>query len=83
VSVVLFYLLVSHFGARDEDYDTYILSLRLGGRTIDIWQEYALLFSLPVSILGFVAGSLFGRELPPAPSPPGSPSPARPEHPQS
>jgi SSS family solute:Na+ symporter len=83
VSVVLFYLLVSHFGVRNEDYDTYILSLRLGGRTIDIWQEYALLFSLPVSILGFVAGNLFGREQPPARVPPGSPSPARPEHPQS
>jgi len=67
LSVVLFYVLVSLYGVRNEEYDTYILTLRFGGRAIEIWQEYALFVSLPVSFLGFIAGNLLGRD---APAPP-------------
>jgi SSS family solute:Na+ symporter len=61
-SVILFYFLVHHFGAFDEDYETFIWTFEAFGRTISIWQEYALLFSLPLSVAGFVAGNLLGRD---------------------
>jgi SSS family solute:Na+ symporter len=70
LSVALFYLLVSQAGTHNEEYDTYILTLRLGSRSIEIWQEYALLVSLPISLLGFVAGSLLGRDAEPGSRPP-------------
>lgn len=44
--------------------------LASAGRTIELWQEYAIFFSLPLSLAGFIVGNLLGREVqaPPAES---------------
>ena len=61
VSAVAFYLAVHHWGALDEQYATHIWTVRLAGRPIEIWQEYALFFSLPMSLVGFLLGTLVGN----------------------
>jgi uncharacterized membrane protein YhaH (DUF805 family) len=40
------------------------------GREIEVWQEYAVLMALPVSLLAFVAGKLAGRPPKGGPPPP-------------
>jgi SSS family solute:Na+ symporter len=67
-SAVAYYLLVHGTGTRSEEYATYIVKLTLGGQTIELWQEYAIFFSLPLSLAGFIVGNLLGREVqaPPA-----------------
>jgi hypothetical protein len=58
---VAFYLLVRQCGVWNEEYETYIWRLSVGGGAIEIWQEYALLLSLPASFAGFLAGQALGR----------------------
>ena len=43
----------------------------IGGTSISLWQEYALFFSLPMSLLGFAVGNAFSRAdtIPPAEAP--------------
>jgi len=60
---VAFYLLVRQCGVWSEEYETYIWRLSIGGGAIEIWQEYALLLSLPASFAGFLAGQALGREV--------------------
>ncbi|MBI1949841.1 MAG: sodium:solute symporter family protein [Acidobacteria bacterium] len=67
-SAVAYYILVHQLGIRNEEYATFILNLTLGGRTIELWQEYAIFFSLPLSLAGFLAGNLLGREVQPPPA---------------
>jgi hypothetical protein len=65
---ILYYLALYAFGAENEEFGTYIWDFALGGFEFSIWQEYALFFSLPCSLLGFVLGNLLGsdvQELPP------------------
>ncbi len=61
VSMIVYYVVVGLLGVENEIYGTYIWTVSLGGTTFDLWQEYALFFTLPASILGFVMGSVLGR----------------------
>lgn len=58
-----FYALVRHWGVWNEDYETWIWRPAIGAGAIEIWQEYALLFSLPASFAGFLAGQALGRDV--------------------
>jgi SSS family solute:Na+ symporter len=57
-SVVAYYLVVHRLGVEDSDYGTYIWTFELGGASVSLWQEYALFFTLPMSLLGFALGNL-------------------------
>lgn len=63
VSVVLYYVLVHRLGVRDEEHATFIWAFTVGGREFSLWQEYAIFFSLPLSLAGFVLGNLLGRQV--------------------
>jgi hypothetical protein len=49
-------------GVENEIYGTYIWSFSIAGVSFDVWQEYALYFTLPMSFLGFLVGNLLGEE---------------------
>jgi SSS family solute:Na+ symporter len=59
-SVFAYYLGIQQLGAANEVYGTYIWTFSIRGMSVNLWQEYALFFSLPSSFLGFLAGNLFG-----------------------
>jgi hypothetical protein len=42
-------------------YGTYIWTFSIGGETFALWQEYALFFSLPMSLVGFMIGNTIGE----------------------
>ncbi|MCP3936603.1 MAG: hypothetical protein GY708_14650, partial [Actinomycetia bacterium] len=46
VATIGFYLAIAWLGAPNETYGTYIWSFDLGGESFQIWQEYALYFTL-------------------------------------
>ena len=59
---------VVHFYSVENDiYGTYIWSFSIAGVSFDIWQEYALYFTLPMSFLGFFVGNLLGEDARPTP----------------
>lgn len=60
-AVVLAYALISLNGTPDEEWGTRIWRLSFMGRDVSLWQEYAVLFALPSSLVAFVLGQLFGR----------------------
>lgn len=62
------FVLTNVYGVYDDDWGTRIWTVQLGGRAIELWQEYAVLFALPASVAAFAAGQLLGRR-PPGPSP--------------
>ena len=62
VSVIIYYITVLNFGERNDTYGTYIWSFDLGGVSVSLWQEYGLVFSLPMSFAGFLIGNWVGRE---------------------
>ena len=64
LAVTTIYVLVNAFGAQDPGWGTMIWTVEVGGRTLDIWQEYAVLFALPASTLAFVLGEWLGRKPP-------------------
>ncbi len=59
-----YYVLLHHFGTESEEFGTYIWSFTLGGRHVELWQEYAIFFSLPTSALGYWVGSRIGPARP-------------------
>ncbi len=61
LGVVVFYTTVKYFGDPNEIYGTYIWSFSVWGSDFEIWQEYSLFFTLPVSAIGFLIGNCFGR----------------------
>jgi SSS family solute:Na+ symporter len=65
VSVIAFYLGIQWLGTFDEVYGTYIWTFAFDGTTFSLWQEYALFFSLPMSLIGFILGNLLGADGPP------------------
>jgi len=69
-TVTAVYGLVNAFGSEDEVWGTVIWTVRWGTRSWGIWQEYALLFALPASLVAFLLGQWLGRA--PAPAPGGS-----------
>jgi len=62
VATVGFYLAVAWLGVENETYGTYIWTFSFGGESYDLWQEYALYFTLPLSLLGFIVGNLIGKD---------------------
>lgn len=68
LSAIIYYILLHQFGGFNEEYGTFIWSFVLGGREVSLWQEYALFFSLPISLIGFVAGCILGRTVQPPPA---------------
>jgi 1,4-dihydroxy-2-naphthoate octaprenyltransferase len=57
VSAILFYGFVEWFGTFSEENGTTILTIVTeSGATFDIWQEYAMLVTLPLSLAGFFVG---------------------------
>jgi len=61
VSVIVYYFGLSQMGVYDETWGTYIWSVQIGNLSYELWQEYALFFSLPISLLGFLVGNLIGE----------------------
>ncbi len=59
-SVIIYYVGIQQLGAENEVYGTYIWTFSIGGTPVSLWQEYALFFSLPMSLVGFLVGNLFG-----------------------
>ncbi len=55
-----FWIAVNAFGAMDPDWGTVIWPVTFAGREIEIWQEYAVLAALPVSLAAFGVGQLAG-----------------------
>jgi SSS family solute:Na+ symporter len=64
-SVFLYYVGIQQLGVENEVYGTYIWTFSVGGTSFSLWQEYALFFSLPMSLLGFLVGNLFGSPFTP------------------
>lgn len=62
VSVV--YALVNAYGTESEEWGTVIWTVSWGPRTLEVWQDYAVLVALPASALAFVLGQVFGRTRP-------------------
>jgi SSS family solute:Na+ symporter len=67
-SVIVYYVGISYLGVENELWGTYIWTFSVGGASISIWQEYALFFTLPTSLLGFAIGNALssGDTIPPA-----------------
>ena len=61
VSVLTFYIGLSRIGDYNEVWGTYIWTFTLADNTYSIWQEYSLFFCLPISLLGFFIGNIFGK----------------------
>ncbi len=62
VATIVYYLAIAWLGVENEAYGTYIWSFSIGGMSFDLWQEYALYFTLPMSLLGFLVGNLLGND---------------------
>ncbi len=62
-SVAVYYVGIQQLGAENEVYGTYIWTFSIGGMSVSLWQEYALFFSLPMSLVGFLVGNLFGSPI--------------------
>ncbi len=65
-AVVAYYLGIQQLGVANEVYGTYIWSFDFAGMHFSLWQEYALFFSLPMSLLGFLLGNRVGTPVEPA-----------------
>lgn len=57
---LLFFVLVHAFGAWDEEWGTQIWRVTVANRSFELWQEYAVLAALPVSITAFAIGCAAG-----------------------
>ncbi len=62
ITVVVYYLLIRELGVFNEVYGTYVWSFSIGNEPYALWQEYALYFSLPASLLGFIVGNVIGHK---------------------
>jgi len=65
LAVVSYYVLIQQLGVANEVYGTYIWSFDFAGVHFSLWQEYALFFSLPISLLGFLLGKRVGTPVDP------------------
>jgi Na+(H+)/acetate symporter ActP len=61
ISVLTFYIGLAQIGDYNEVWGTYILTFSIGEYSFSIWQEYALFFCLPISLIGFFIGNYFGE----------------------
>ncbi|BBO34840.1 sodium:solute symporter family protein [Lacipirellula parvula] len=60
IGLIAFYALLYARGEFDDGEKTFVW--RIAGA--EIWQDYAVLCALPVSLAGFIAGNRFGKEAP-------------------
>jgi hypothetical protein len=67
-SVIGYYVLVQRLGAYDDVYGTFIWTVEIGSSSVALWQEYALFFSLPISVAGFLVGNRIGIPHDPLPA---------------
>lgn len=56
-----YYAAVYALGAFDPEWATQILRIEVGGRSVALWQEYALFFALPASAAAYALGATLGR----------------------
>ena len=56
----MYYFGIQLLGVPNETYGTWIWSFELAGISFSLWQEYALFFTLPMSLVGFLIGNQFG-----------------------
>jgi SSS family solute:Na+ symporter len=61
-SVGVYYFGIQLLGVPNETYGTWIWSFELAGTSFSLWQEYALFFTLPMSLIGFLIGNQFGAD---------------------
>ncbi|MFQ5877495.1 MAG: sodium:solute symporter [Acidobacteriota bacterium] len=66
VGAFIYYVVLYTFGARSEEHATFIWDFAVGGVELSLWREYALFFTLPLSLAGFILGNLLGRDVGPA-----------------
>lgn len=59
VGLIVFHVLVHALGRYDEDAASIVWEV--GGWGVELWREYAVLFALPLSVIGFVMGNVFGK----------------------
>lgn len=52
---------INLLGSVDPEWGTSIWRVRVGGTSVDLWQEYALLLALPASAVAFLLGQRLGR----------------------
>jgi hypothetical protein len=64
-SVIVYYAGINQLGVENELYGTYIWTFQIAGQSISLWQEYALFFSLPMSLVGFLLGNALSTEVAP------------------
>ena len=64
VGVVIFYPLLQVLGVYNAEFGTYIWTFEIAGKSVSLWQEYCLFFTMPLSLLGYVLGSVLGRKPP-------------------
>lgn len=72
---IIFYVVVHLLGVDNEEFGTKIWTFDAGGAVVSLWQEYAIFISLPVSLIGLMAGNMLGRA--PEAGAPGSGTPRR------
>jgi SSS family solute:Na+ symporter len=59
-AVIVYYFGLALIGEYDATWGTFIWSFDIGGETYSVWQEYALFFTLPISLMGFLIGQVYG-----------------------
>jgi SSS family solute:Na+ symporter len=60
MALIAFYSLLIVFGDNQNDEQVYVW--RIGG--VEIWQDYAVLCTLPISFIGYTLGNVVGRREP-------------------
>jgi len=63
-AVIVYYVGLQQLGTYDDTWGTFIWTFQLGGTTFSVWQEYALFFTLPISLIGFLIGNTLGTPRP-------------------
>ncbi len=64
-----YFALITALGTDDPEWGTRIWTLDVGGLTLSLWQDYALLFALPASAIGYAIGHRLGQPLSPGAGP--------------
>jgi solute:Na+ symporter, SSS family len=56
-AIIVFYALIHHFGTYVDEHETIVWKVG----SIELWQDYASLCSLPASLAGFIIGNTWGN----------------------
>lgn len=62
VTAAAYFFGVAILGSFDAEWEAVIWTLNVGGRELQLWQEYALLVALPASAVAFLLGQRFGGQ---------------------